>query len=58
MEDRLDWHDHRHGKGLVERQGIEFHPLNFQGMRGRGITGMDYGRHQMLKAIWGCPQAA
>ena len=24
-------------KGLVERQGIEFHPLNFQGMRGRGI---------------------
>ena len=39
-------------KGLVERQGIEFHPLNFQGMRGRGITGMITGGIKMLKAIW------
>ena len=39
-------------KGLVERQGIEFHPLNFQGMRGRGITGMITGGYL------GCPQAA
>ncbi len=39
-------------KGLVERQGIEYHPLNFQGMRGRGITGMITGGIKMLKAIW------
>ena len=39
-------------KGLVERQGIEFHPLNFQGMRGRGIAGMITGGIKMLKAIW------
>ena len=26
-------------KGLVERQGIEFHPLNFQGMRGSVFHG-------------------
>ena len=39
-------------RGLVERFGIEFHALNFQGVRGRGIFGMITGGLKMMKAIW------
>ena len=38
--------------GLVEREGIEFHALNFQGVRGKGLAGAVKGGIKMLKAIW------
>ena len=37
---------------LVARDGIEFHPLNFQGVRGRGLMGALKGGVKMMKAIW------
>lgn len=38
--------------GLVGRDGIEFHPINFQGVRGRGPLGALKGAFKMLRAIW------
>lgn len=38
--------------GLVGREGIEFHALNFQGVRGKGLAGAVKGGIKMLKAIW------
>lgn len=38
--------------GLVAREGIEFHALNFQGVRGKGLMGAVKGGLKMLKAIW------
>lgn len=37
---------------LVAREGIEFHALNFQGVRGKGLMGAVKGGLKMLKAIW------
>ena len=41
-------------KGLVERQGIEFHPLNFKAVSAALVD--DYGRTQRRLRLSGCPQ--
>ncbi|MDO5530835.1 undecaprenyldiphospho-muramoylpentapeptide beta-N-acetylglucosaminyltransferase [Sutterella sp.] len=38
--------------GLVAREEIPFHPLNFQGVRGKGLSGAILGLLKMVKAIW------
>ena len=39
-------------RGLVERHGIPFHALDFQGVRGRGPDGGDKGVCQMIGAVF------